>query len=613
VISVFKKIALALAVFSSVPISAQSTINARIVSVDGARLDTTVTDIKSKLPQGEVTFGTTAVDGADLRVEMKAACLVSQNTGAVLRLPAIRFIMGETCNASKIIGTPGKTVVVLPADFVKNGYGSDGGQFAFQNANFNTNFNSVGPPSRPAQEVLYKDFDVEVLVNRNISVFGLANVKSGLYSRVNIHAGQVLNTATGLPWPRDSLIDIYSAVKNFKVENSLLENITGANINAATPAMHFSSGGGSCIWVRNFSGNGTLPQNVTENIEITGNVCRHYTTDEALAVYGVRGTTRKINIHHNFFYGLLNKEGDNTAGPGGIYHNTFISVFPLNDGSGVNLGTTAAVYDVSFTDNYVEDRNFIYNVVRFGNSGDASNRNDMITSARNRIVAYQSNDATLGVVATWTAGGSPGGAGLSPAIAATVLRNIDGTAGTGFTTSFSGNTSTDDVVGMLSTAEGVGGGTINTAIGGFGSVLNPIVRGSYFTGVSNVANLIGGLVEVSGSAFSNVTNITGTRYRVLLSSGFVSSYTGTGTYSMSNTVGTSAGGFVRVFTGASSTTRVLLNGNTGTASVGYAITDSVAGATIVARMNDVVGVPSGVSTGISTYVGSLNRWGTIND
>jgi hypothetical protein len=63
----------------------------------------------------------------------------------------------------------------------------------------------------------------------------------------------------------------------------------------------------------------------------------HATSDEAIAVYGVVGKTRKVNVHHNRIYGL-------DVDPNQIvFYNTLVSVFPLKHST---LGANAAVEDV---------------------------------------------------------------------------------------------------------------------------------------------------------------------------------------------------------------------------------------------------------------------------
>jgi hypothetical protein len=448
----------------------------------------------------EVTFGAGAAPGADLRRDMAAACDRARATGAALRLPPIRFFIGETCRAARVLGTAGRTVVVLAPNFRARGHGVGEGQFAFENPSFATRY--VGDPAAPraADVVEYRDFAVEVRVNGPISVLGLANVRSGSVARVDIRAPRLISRANGLPWPRDALIDLYAAVRNVSLTDNVLENVTGARIDPARPNHRFQPGGGSCIWVRNVSANGSVPDNVTQDITIAGNVCRHYTTDEMLSVFGVRGVTRRVAVRGNCFFGLPNAQGDPAAPPGGIYHNSGISVFALNDGSGARLGGAAAVHDVDFTGNYVEDHAFLFSVVRFGNSADAHNRSDAIRSSRNVIVGFRSDDAARGPDAAWRSAGRPGGTGLDPTRASVMLRNI----ATPGTLPDRANTTTGDTV----TTIGVGGEPVAIGIAGFTMVVAPIVRGRMLVGTGYVSGVRGGLVAINRTRSRTVGAVT---------------------------------------------------------------------------------------------------------
>lgn len=628
-----------LAISTGSPGLSQSTINGRGVTVDGVRLDTALankanagdvaaslavkanandvasslaakantTDVAASLAVkadstavtvaidavktlGEVTFGRLSAPNSDLTAEMQVACASASAQGYTLRLPPIRFYSAKTCVAAKVVGTPGKSVVVLAANFTKTGWAN---QFAFINPNFTIRYTAA------ADEILYRDFDIEVETAGPISVLGFANVKSGLVERVNITALPVL--VAGVPATRDTLIDLYGAVKKFRIVGNTLRNVTGAH----GPGNNFSAGGGSEIWVRNFSADGANPVNVTEDVEVTGNVLYHYTSDEGFAVFGVRGICRRIIFHHNYVYGQLNAANDNNAAPGGVYHNTLISFFPLRDSSDTN-GQYAAVTDSAANDNYIEDRSFAYTVLRIGNSTDAANRLENVTTARNKVGVFQSTNSSTGVLAAWTAAGSP--SGFSPTAASIAVRNIDGTQGVAFNGTFSGNTSSDDVVYTLAG----GTETINTAFGGFPAIFNPTTRGSIFTGIGSVGQVSGGLVEAAGRAFFN-SSVTGARYRVTLASGFAFVVSTGLQYTMIGTNGSSTGGFISVAAGASTATRILVASNLGSASAGYAVNNTVSGATVIARMNDVSGAPSGIATGAGTYTGSLNRWGSAAD
>lgn len=405
----------------------------------------------SKSSTAEVRIGEGASPGTDVTVEWVRACEKARLDGAAIRLPPIRIVVSRTCTAAHIVGVRGASIIELSEKFEPSGFAD---RFAIMNPHFHQTFNE-----NTADKVLYKDFDIIVSSKRKIAVFGLANIRSGSIQRVNIRALQRI--VNDKPVPVDTLIDLYAAVKNLRIEYSVLENITGAY--GRSP---IAPGGGGEIWVRNISSDGSRKENVSENIIIRNNVFRHYTSDEALSVYGVRGVTRRVSIYNNRFEGLMNLAGDNSAGPDGVYHVTFISFFPLNDGSGTKLGDKAAVYDVDFRDNIIVDRQFLHNVVRLGHTPERNNELHDIRLRGNRISAFQSADPKRGALAAWIAAGSPGG--LSPRRTSTILRNIAHRHVKGT----SENSSTKDVLIALP-----GGQLIATGAMGFRRIAGTVVIG----------------------------------------------------------------------------------------------------------------------------------------
>lgn len=517
-------------------------------------------------------------DNTDLWLE---ACELARNYNNIVKLPDFPIIVSQTGVTRGIIGSPGKSKLILAPDFTKTGFANE---FCILNPSFNSSYNEAS-----ADDILFKDFDIETTPNGARSILGLANVRGGKIDRVNIKANRNLD-ANGKPIVVNSLIDLYSAAKNVKIGNCNLQNITGGY-----GATKISPGGGGGIWVRNLSSNGSVDANSTEEIEIFGNIFIHRSTDEVLAVYGVRGTTRKVKIHHNYFYGLS----------GDVYHATFVSFFPLDDGSGPNLGNTAAVYDIDFESNYIEDRNWIYNIVRTGRSGaDQSRVCRDIRTRDNEINAYYSNDSSTGPQATWVASGSPA---PDPSTTMIIMRTIDGQQGVAYPFSYSGNTSTNDVV------RNIGPTQIIQGFSGYSKLVNPTTEGSFFTGVSSCRKVKGGEVEVTNRGYQNCNFVSGAGARVTSSIGFQFYYDDPNPQvnHISGCLIDSAGGFISIGSTANANTEVNVSGCAGRAAAGYAITANTG--TIHARGNSLSGCPSGPSTGAGTVDLVGNRWGSTSD
>lgn len=539
--------------------------------------------------------------GANADLALAEAAAIANPQGWYIRLPPFAVEFAKFCAVHGFVGTRGKSKIIIAADF--NMAGAWNNEFCFQNPGFSTVYNGAKAPDY----IVLRDFDVVSSPNAKRAFFGLANVKGGLVSGVTMTANKVV--VGGKPVVVAALLDLYACCKNITVSDCIFEQLTGAYGNTATGPV--GPDGGGCMWIRNLANDGTRAKNITENIEVTGCTFRHYTSDEVLAVFGVFGVTRRVSIHHNFFYGLLNSANDNAGAPEGVYHNTLISVFPLKGNTVATQGMTAAVYDVSVTDNHIEDRSFMYNVLRFGNMpNDADNRCERITSARNRIGCRMPTGAN-GALAQRNAH-NPGG--LDPTIAAVAIKNTDHNAGTGFTASFSNNTSTDDLVFTLpgETTE-----TINTGFTGWGMATNPATRGNIFTGIS-FGSVVGGLIEASGRPYYNCS-VTGGRSRATLPGSYTAVFDGAAKYTLTGLQCSSAGGFVRVAGNATVNTKVRVTACVGSATAAGAvgISNGSAVATVVARLNDIDGVTAasgngagGAAAGVTS---SLNLWNGVAD
>lgn len=530
--------------------------------------------------------------GALVQTELAQACAQQVLRKVPLMLPPWDVQFSGTIVADIIIGIAGKSRLIPSAGFTRTGFAN---QFMVINSGF-----SQGYDEGTANQILYKDFDLVLTPTSNGSVFGLGNVKQGLIERLNVTAVRAIDSGTGKPYAIDSLIDLYTCVKKVEVRGCDLRNITGAY--GATKISEF---GGSCMWIRNLSANGADPDNVTEGNWVHHNTMVHMSSDEVIAIFGVRGITRGNKIHHNKITGLASIDG--------VYHSTFIACFPLNDGSGAGLGATAAVYDNEIAFNDIEDAGCLYNVVRIGNGADASQPCYNNRSFGNRVRQIRSNDPVTGPRAVWLALGSPGGAGLDPEIASSIFRCIDGTFGLAYFRDTSGNSSSDDIAIN-------DGATVNTGFQSFQQLTNPTSLGDLFSGAANCRSVQGGKIECAAYAFFNCRQVVGTNYRQNLVGGavFYVNVGVAGVYSMSNTLGESFGKLVEVTGAAVSGTVVAAFNNvcqmTGGASSHPTLENgSSLGAVLVARQNITRGANSAITAGAGTITRSLNDWNGTTD
>lgn len=526
--------------------------------------------------------------GALVQTELAAALAEANSRGVPLMLPPWDVQFNATLTYRQIIGVPGKSRLVANSTFTRTGFAS---QFMLINASFAQGYNEA-----TADEIVLKGFDLVVNPGANGSVIGLGNVKRGLIERVNILAARVINGGTGKPYAIDSLLDLYTCVKRVRVTRCELKNITGAY--GSTKISEF---GGSCIWVRNLSADGTDPDNVTEENVIEDNDLEHATSDEYLAIFGVRGVTRKNSVRNNRIkaYSI-----------DGVYHNSGMSIFPLDDGSGAGLGDTAAVYDNEFIDNVIEDSGCLYDVVRIGNGADASRPCYNNRSRGNRVTSTRSSDGTTGQRAVWLA--ITGGTGPDPETASSIFRCIDGTFGLAYFRDTSGNSSDSDIAIN-------NGATCNTGFQSFQQLTNPTSLGDIYAGASNCRSVQGGKIECAAYAFFNCRQVVGTNYRQNLPGGAVF-YVNVGTaavYSMSNTLGESYGKLVEMTGAAPSGTVTAAFNNVcqmiSASSYPTLENGSSSGAVLVARQNITRGANSAITAGAGTITRSLNDWNGTTD
>jgi hypothetical protein len=533
---------------------------------------------------------TPPIDGVtDCTQKWLDACTEARGLGVPLLLPPHPIVVAQTAALNKIFGTPGKSKIILAPDFTKTGFGN---QFCLLSETFSQAYNDT-----TAAEVAYYGFDIETSPNVGRSILGLANVRRGLIDRVNIRANRVNNGPGGKPIAVDSLIDLYACVKNVTIRRSLLENITGA-----WGVTRVSEGGGGAIWIRNLrSAAGNASDNVTEGNVVENCRIRHQTSDEALAIFGVRGPTRDNVVRNNKIYGL-----DSTD----AYHSGLVSCFPLDDGSGAGLGSTAAVYDNLFESNRIESRSFLYNVFRIGNTADANRLCFNNRSRGNTIVAYRSSDAATGPKAIWVAAGS---VGSDPDIASKAMRCIEGTVAVAYPGVNSGNDSVDDSVDCQGLAQ------TNAAFSGFQSVVNPTIKQNCFTGLESCSLVDGGRIQAYGRTVYNCGTVRGGWHKV---DGPVGNYLAQWdlNFSFKATLEgvqfVSAGRFVSIGALVPAGTTIQISNCSGSVAdaAGAAIINNAnAAATVKAHLNVVTGAMSAPSSGTGTTTRSLNTWAGVPD
>lgn len=531
-------------------------------------------------------------DGSDVTAAFLAACAIADAANLPVILPPWAITISQTAVVNRVRGTPGKSKIVLAPNFTKTGFAN---QFCILNRNFSQVYNSA-----TADYVEYVGFDIESAPNAPRSFIGLANVRKGWVSAVRATATKVIG-ANSKPVAVDALLDLYACVKNVSVIFSEFHQLT-----EAYGSHRFAAGGGGCIWIRNLrAAGGTASENVTENCHVANSVFTHTTSDECIAIYGVRGPTRNCKVYDNTIV-----SPQSTAG---VYHAVLLSIFPLDDGSGAGLGNTAAVYDNSFHDNVISDSAFMYNVVKIGNTADAARPCYNNTSRDNKVTAYRSSDASYGSKAVRDAD-SPGSA--DPNQASALFRCIEGTVNQAYSGALSGNKSIGDTAFALS-----GGAQINAAFNGWQAAEGPIVRGDFYTGLEGCRLATAVQVDVFGRAFFNCNNVQGGQAKVNGAGSasycvFEVNTTAPDSYQMQGVQFNSSSAFVNIGANVVGTSRVSIIGCVGSmANAGAAavINNANAATVVKAHLNTVGGSMSGPASGTGTTTRSGNSWAGTAD
>lgn len=535
---------------------------------------------------GAFADGVTPSDDA-----MTSAVAEHTATGKPILLPSFPIVLNKPFAANAIVGAdPFRSRILIGADQEAPVWLTH----FIRNRHFTLEYNAN------SDNVRYENFTIDITPSRSggVAGLGLANVIGGFVRGVTIIARRNINSGTGKPYTVDPLLDFYACCKNVRVSNCVFQNITGGYGTTVT-----GEGGGGCIWVRNIrDGAASKLVDITENIVIEDSDITHWTSDEAVAFFGVRGIVHDCHMRRCRVIGL-----ESGTGPNQPFHSALLSAFPLADGSPKSVD--AAVYECSFEDCDVYDSSCFYNVIRFGNTPDAAKPCWGNTSRNNRIKSSQSSDATYGPHAIWIAGGSQS---TDPTLAYAPLRNIDGTQGTGYPGSTSLNRSIGDKVEKLS------GLTIPNGWNGWDTVESPTFQSDVYTPFTNCKRVFNARGTCSGPVFVNCTEVDGGKVNMTLAGSPIFSMSANYIYRfiVRNVEFGSAGNMASITNAVQASATVSIqgcHGATGNAAAA-AISNNAPGGTIVRVQNNVVtGSMNASSSGTGTTTKSGNYWSNGTD
>ena len=152
------------------------------------------------------------------------AFLDAYTAGLPLIMPAGTFLLSRPIkNLVSIIGIPGKTSIIIDNTFVRDATMYGAGQFIFQNPNFGTSYNNS-----TADSIYMYGINVVITPGTSGSLFGFGNVANLKIINCTATAQSAMNAATGLPYPIDSLYDLYACVNNAEIAGCTLSNLTCA-------------------------------------------------------------------------------------------------------------------------------------------------------------------------------------------------------------------------------------------------------------------------------------------------------------------------------------------------------------------------------------------------
>ncbi|WP_404479405.1 hypothetical protein [Novosphingobium sp. BL-52-GroH] len=530
--------------------------------------------------------------GGDAADAIEAAHQRAKVLGVDVLLPPYMVRLSRPIRVNRLRGTPGASKINV-SDMTMGVYPLS--QFCIVNEHWTTTYN---PNS--ADLCLFSGFEILTTPNKRQSLIGLANVRFADIDQLTLRASRNLDP-DGKPYGVDALLDFYAAVHGASVRRSTFRQETGAY-----GANQVSAGGGGCIWIRNFSGNGTLADNITEKIVVQDCDFYHYTTDECIAIFGVRGVTRNCRVNGNQIYGLEASDLGINASES-IYRPSLLSIFPLNDGSGATLGATAAVHGNEFSDNRIYEKSALYSVIRVGSTTDSSQRCENNAIRNNYVEFYFSTDRNTGPLAVWTNAGSNG---VNPASASIAIRCIEGTPGISYSGILSGNVSQGNEVIVRA------GATITAAFSGWQSLKGCSTRGSITTAAMTCKHVEGGRYETALRGFVNCGFICNATIRINLggtvNAACVVDDPSGGTYAITGCQINTSGPLVYVSAIVTGDVALSATVNTGFINAQPALNILAANAVVRANGNYILGA-SGVAAGVGTVKNAYNTWGLTDD
>ena len=273
--------------------------------------------------------------GTDANAIQKANDLAFRSKSSVI-FEDIDYIIDKPIRISTIWrGIPRKTRIIISERFSFQKSFDPLSYSAITNTNLETYYN---PLTANYIELNGIDFIHRANENSAKETLALANIKGGKISNCCFFT-ETDSSSVVTP------IDIFACVKNFIIENTKVVNNTKARA-------------GGAIWIRNITKNGSNPENSTENIVIKNSSFSTSSVDEAIAIYGVFGMVKNIQILNSFI----------SSEPSPVKHGTLASTFPL--GKSPFAGVENILWD---TCTFKSD-NFQNHILRIGESSDSDNR-----------------------------------------------------------------------------------------------------------------------------------------------------------------------------------------------------------------------------------------------
>lgn len=378
--------------------------------------------------------------GADTAQEDNAAAINAAILDSnYVTVPAGSFSIQSNImlkNGLYLEGTRGLSKIIINDTFKKNIY-FPANEFAIFNSSFAKTYNDA-----TSEEITIKGISFYLTkntINPIQTIMGFGNVKKLVIENCDFICQGNTITANNL--------DLYASCKNVTIRNCTFKNDTGADT-------------GGCIWVRNFTTDGTNLNNETANVLIESNTFEKNCGDEVIAVWGLAGQVRNVNVKNNTIKTYGTKPALVTAIFGGEF----------------NKYATAIAKDIVFDGNTITTDDFGAAIVQVGQVSDQISKVDNIKVINNTINAK--------VVTT----------GVSTAIK--LINQPNHT----------------NISVMYNTINNIGAVKVNYGIAGANSsteVSNNIVNGAFNASIANCnkASLNKVNNNLSGSAFENCLNV----------------------------------------------------------------------------------------------------------